>query len=58
MFMEGTGWDCPRCGSEIKKFDQYCGYKLSCRECGYRVQGFFAKYYLKIEKFISERVSA
>lgn len=29
---------CPRCMQEkVEFFDQYDGYKLSCRNCGYRV---------------------
>lgn len=50
--MEETGYDCPKCGSGIKKIDQYEGYKLSCRDCGYLARGFFARFYLKISSFL------
>jgi DNA-directed RNA polymerase subunit RPC12/RpoP len=52
--MEATEYDCPRCGSEIKRLDQYIGCKLSCRDCGYRLSGFFSKVYVKISSFLKE----
>lgn len=57
FYMEATEYDCPQCGSEIKKIDQWNGYKLSCRDCGYRLSGFFSKVYLKISSYLYERFS-
>lgn len=50
--MESTGLDCPRCSSDIKKFDQYNGFKLSCRDCGLSAKSFFSMKILKLKSFL------
>jgi hypothetical protein len=54
--MEATGYDCPRCGSRVERFDQYVGCRLSCSGCGLTFQGFMSRFYLKLRGFVDRRL--
>lgn len=56
--MQDTDLDCPRCGSSIKKIDQWHGYRLECRDCRYKVQGFLSRFYVEIENIFRGAISA
>lgn len=55
--MQDTGYSCPGCGArDVKRFEQYEGFKLSCRSCSYVARSCFSRVFLRLNDFLRDLI--